>query len=453
MNTINHSNGVSVTNYIVVMLQIRAQPTAKMGAGTSPAAGSVRAMGLREHVSPLRFINFRWFFCGEVINTAGSSMSGLALAFAVLHISDSATALGLVAAAWTAPMVTLMLLGGAIADRLPRALVLRGCNLIQGLTQAVAAGLVLSGAAEIWHLIVLQLVSGTVFAVSYPAFHGMVPILLPTAERKSAYLLISQSESILSIAGPSVAGILVATVGPGWALAADAVTFLVAAAFLTAMRLPIGERPDRRASVIGDFTAGWAFARSLGWVIPVSSFALVFNALITAAIFVLGPVIADDTIGSDGWGFALSGQAVGVFLIAIVLARTTIRRPLVACLFGFTASALPMLVLATYVDTAALAIAFLVAGAGLGTINLAWSLTVQEKVPEEMLSRIMAIDGFFSFVAMPIGQLLVGPLAYAFGTRNVELACALLCVVACLIGATRPAIRNLRLNEPEPQPA
>lgn len=410
-------------------------------------------MGLRQHVSPLRVVNFRWFFFGEVINTAGSSMSGLALAFAVLHISDSATALGLVAAAWTAPMVTLMLLGGAIADRLPRAVVLRGCNLLQGVTQAVAAGLVLTDTAEIWHLVVLQLVSGTVFAVSYPAFHGMVPILLPPAERKSAYLLISQSESVFSIAGPSVAGVLVATVGPGWALGADALTFLLAAGFLTAMRLPIGERPDRQPSVVGDFAAGWSFARSLGWVLPVASCSLVFNALITAAIFVLGPTIANDTIGSDGWGFARSGEAIGIFVAAILLVRITIRRPLLACVYGFTMSALPMLVLATYVDTLALAIAFFAAGAGLGTINLAWSLTVQEKVPEEMLSRIMAIDGFFSFVAMPIGQLLVGPLAYAFGTRNVELGCVVLCLVVCLIGATRPAIRDLRLDEPAPAPA
>jgi MFS family permease len=403
-------------------------------------------MSLRSHASPLRIINFRRFFLGEVINTAGSSMSGVALAFAVLAISDSASALGLVAAAWTVPMVAFMLIGGALADRLPRALVLRGCNLAQGVVQGAAAALVLTDTAHIWQLVVLQFVSGTVFAVSYPAFHGMVPILLPPEERKSAYLLIGQSDSVLRMVGPATSGILVATIGPGWALGFDAATFFGAAAFLSLVRLPFGGRPERQTSVIGDFVVGWSFARALGWVIPVACCSLVFNALISGSIGVLGPVISENTIGSDGWGFARSGEAVGLFVAVFFLARVTIRRPLRVCVLGFTLNALPMLVLGTWMNTAALATAFFVAGAGLSTIGLAWNLTVQEKVPEDMLSRIMAIDGFFSFVAMPIGQILVGPLATAFGTRYVELGSVALCLLVCVVGVSRPAISNLRLD-------
>jgi MFS family permease len=405
-------------------------------------------MRLLGHATPLRVVNFRRFFCGELVNTAGSSMSGIALAFAVLHISDSATALGLVAAAWTVPMVAFMLIGGALADRLPRALVLRGCNLAQGVVQSVAAFLVLTDRAEVWHLVVLQLVSGTVFAVSYPAFHGMVPILLPPEERKAAYLLIGQSESLLRIAGPALAGVLVATAGPGWALAVDACTFFVAAGFLSLVRLPFGERPERRTSVIGDFVVGWSFARDLGWVLPVASCSLVFNALISGSIGVLGPVVADGTIGSSGWGLARSGEAVGLFVAVFFLARITIRRPLRACVLGFSVSALPMLLLGTWVTTAGLAVAFFVAGVGLSVLNLAWSLTVQEKVPEEMLSRVMSIDGFFSFVAMPIGQVLVGPMILLFSIRSVELGSVVLVVLVTVYGLTRPAINDLRLTGP-----
>jgi MFS family permease len=129
-------------------------------------------MALADRLGPLQHRNFRWFFCGETINTAGSSMSGIALSFAVPHIDNSPTALGWVVAAWTVPMVTFMMIGGALADRLPRALVLRGCNLIEGTTQIAAAILVLTGTADIWQLIVLQFIGGTAVAVSYPAFHG-----------------------------------------------------------------------------------------------------------------------------------------------------------------------------------------------------------------------------------------------------------------------------------------
>lgn len=403
-------------------------------------------MALRGVASPLRGSNFRWFFIGEMVNTAGSSMSGVALAFATLAISDSAGALGLVIAAWTVPMVGFMLIGGALADRLPRALVLRSGNLLQGLVQTAVAVLVLTGAAEVWHLVLLNLISGTVVAVTYPAFHGMVPILVPAEGRQAAYVLIGQSESLLYVAGPAVAGILVATVGPGWALAADASTYLVSAGFLVLVRIPFGDRPERQTSVLGDFKVGWRFARTLGWVIPASCCALIYNALTSGSISVLGPVIAKDTIGSQGWGIAQSGQAIGLFITGFVLARFSIRRPMHAIMLGFCSSAVPMMVLGTSVNTLLLAAAFLVSGVGSAVLNLAWSLTVQEKVPEEMLSRIMAIDGFFSFVAMPIGQLLVGPLVLLSNIRTVELGSVAIMVAVTAFALSIPAIANLRLT-------
>jgi MFS family permease len=401
-------------------------------------------------LSPLAAPAFRYFFIGQVVNRLGSSMAGVALAFAVLDIDDSASALGWVIAASSVPMVVFMLLGGAIADRLPRALVLRGCNLVQGIAQAITAALVLSGQAEIWHLIVLQAVAGTVFAVSYPAFLGMVPILLPMEERQPAFLLIGQATSAVGILGPAVSGLLVATAGPGWALGIDAVTYVVAAALLVLVRLPPGDRSKAKPSVIGDFVAGWAFARQLGWVIPAASCALVFNALVSGAINVLGPVIADDTIGSQGWGLARSAQALGVFVAAFFLAKVTVTAPMKVIMVAFVVWCVPMLVLGTHVEVWLLAASFVVAGAALSLLDLSWNLLVQEKVPEAMLSRIMAIDGFFSFVATPIGQLAVGPLALAFSAGSVQLGCFAVAVLVAAVALTRRTITDVRLTGAPP---
>jgi len=400
-------------------------------------------------LAPLGKRNFRRFFLGETINTAGSSMSGIALAFAVLQIDRSPTALGLIVAAWTVPMVTFMLLGGALSDRLPRTWVLRGCNLTQGITQLTMAVLLLTNSAHIWQLAVLRFISGTAAAVSYPAFQGMVPTLLPESERKAGFLLLSQSQSALTVIGPAAAGVLVATSGPGWALAIDAGTYLWAAYFLTLLRVPHRDRVEQKSSVLSDFTAGWAYASSLGWVIPVACCSLVFNALTSGSLDVLGPVIAQGTVGSDGLGYARGAEALGLFLFAFVLARVTLRRPLLACQFGFVTTAVPMLVLALWTHTVPLSAAFFIAGCGSALINLAWGLTVQEKVPEQMLSRIMAIDGFFSFVAMPIGQIVVGPLAHYLGVRSIELGAAGLCLLTFLVGATRGPIRDLHLHGPD----
>lgn len=404
-------------------------------------------MTFRSRLGPLRHVNFRRFFLGEVINTAGSSMAGIALAFAVLHIENSATTLGWVVAAWTIPMVAFMLIGGAVADRFPRAIVLRGCNVIQGIGQATAAALVLTDTAQIWHLVAIQFVSGTAFAASYPAFHGMVPILLREPDRKAAYLLLNQTESAVRILGPAVAGALIAVSSPGWGLAIDAATYLAAAWFLTRLELPMGARPDRQESVIGDFRAGWLLARRLGWVLPVAACSLVYNALTSGGLNVLGPAIANDTIGSSGWGIARGAEALGLFLSSFALARLAIHRPMIVIQVGFLTTALPMLALGLVVSTPTIAAAFFIVGCGMAALHLSWSLAVQEKVPEEMLSRIMAIDGFFSFVAMPIGQLAIGPVQQSIGSDRAELACAALVVLTFAVGVTRRPIRALRLGQ------
>ena len=107
-----------------------------------------------------------------------------------------------------------------------------------------------------------------------------------------------------------------------------------------------------------------------------------------------------------------------------------------------------MVALAFAAQVLPLSAAFVISGCGVCLISLAWNLTVQEKVPEAMLSRIMAIDGFFSFVAMPIGQVAVGPVSAWFGSQDVQLGAAAIVVVTFVIGATRPAIRRVRLHGP-----
>ncbi|MCL8025357.1 MFS transporter [Nocardioides bruguierae] len=402
--------------------------------------------------SPLRVPAFRWFFTAEVVSSIGSAGSGIALAFAVLEISGSPAAVGWVLAASTIPMVTLMLVGGAVADRWPRTLVLRGTNAVMFATQGLAAVLVLTGVAEIWHLVVLGLVNGTAEALGYPAFHGMIPVLLPAERRKAGYLLFSQASSATGIVGPALVGLVVATAGPGWAMAFDAATYLFAAVFLGLLRLPRSERAASRSSVLADVRAGWTYARELGWVIPVSSYSLVFNALIAGGIGVLGPVIAEGTIGSDGWGLARSAQAVGVIVFAWLLGRAFagrfLRRPLVACIVGFGVLGTPILALGLGGPLPVLMAAFLVAGGGSALIEVTWGLVVAEKVPEEMLSRIQSIDGFFSFVGMPVGQLVVGPLAVAIGTRDVELGLYALFLGVMVAGLLRPVLRRVELDEP-----
>ena len=142
-------------------------------------------------------------------------MAPVALAFAVLDLSDSPSALGRVLAAQSIPLVVFLLVGGVIADRFDRAWLLRITNIGAGLSQGAIAALVLTGTAELWHLICLAAVNGTLAAVSFPAMASVVPTLVPREQLQPANVLLSMQRATLAVVGPSTAAVLVVTVGPG----------------------------------------------------------------------------------------------------------------------------------------------------------------------------------------------------------------------------------------------
>ncbi len=197
----------------------------------------------KDSVAPLREKNFRWYFASRFVNTLGNMMAKVALAFAVLEITDSATALGQVLAAHTIPLVLFLLWGGVIADRFPRTLVLQVSNVASGLTQGAIALLVITGAAELWMVIVLSAANGLLSAMSFPALASLMPQLVQRDQLQRANALMSLVRGGLTIIGPTISALLVVTVGPGWALFVDALTWFASAALLLGVRIP--PPPDR----------------------------------------------------------------------------------------------------------------------------------------------------------------------------------------------------------------
>ena len=200
-------------------------------------------------LAPLGERDFRLYFASRIVNLLGALMAPVALAFAVLQISDSPTALGVVLAAHSIPMVIFLLAGGVLADRFGRTLVIQTANVVAGLSQGAIAALVITGQAEIWHVVVLTAVNGVAAAAALPALAGVLPQLVPRSQLQPANVLVSMAGGGLAVAGPTVSSLLVVGVGPGWALAVDAATYLGAAALLSRIALP---RPVRAAGSCGD---------------------------------------------------------------------------------------------------------------------------------------------------------------------------------------------------------
>ncbi|WP_340540477.1 MFS transporter [Nocardioides sp. GXZ039] len=400
-------------------------------------------MTWRESLAPLRERNFRFYFGARFVNTLGNAMASVALAFAVLEVTDDdPAALGYVLAAHTIPMVVLLLWGGVLADRFPRTLVMQVSNLTSAASQGLIAALVILGAAELWMLIALSAVHGVVSAAGMPAMAGIMPSLVPRSELQRANALMSLVRSGLVIVGPTISALLVVGVGPGWALAVDGLTWLLSAFLLGFVALPPRERSGT-TSTWTELREGWTFVRSTQWLWVVVLAFGALNAIHAGAWFTLGPLHAKDTIGEKGWGLVLSAEAIGLLAMTVVMLRVPLQRPLLWGMLGISLLGVPIFVLGAHPTLIVLIVATFVAGAGTEVFGMGWNLAMQENVPDEMLSRVSSYDMLGSFIAMPIGQLAIGPLAVAFGYADVLMVSGALYVVICLLALLSPAVRRL----------
>jgi MFS family permease len=396
-----------------------------------------------DSVAPLRERNFRWYFGSRFVNTLGNMMAGVALAFAVLEITDSATALGQVLAAATIPTVVFLLWGGVIADRFSRAMVLQVSSVVAGLTQAAVAVLVITDVAEIWMLVVLEAVHGLTAAVAFPAFASIMPQLVQRDQLQQANALMSLIRNGLMVVGPSISAGLVVTVGAGWALLIDALTWFVSAALLLGLRIPAPDAAATKPGMLHELREGWGYFRSVTWLwVVVVAFGFL-NAIHMGAIYTLGPALAKDTIGEQGWGLVLSAEAVGLLLMTVLLLRVRLQRPLLYGMLGISLLGVPMILLGAHPQLGLVMVAMFVAGAGTEIFGIGWNVAMQENIDDSMLSRAYSYDALGSWVAMPIGQVAYGPLGEAFGYRDVMVVSGVAYVAICLLTLLSRSVRDL----------
>jgi MFS family permease len=394
--------------------------------------------------APLRERNFAWYFTSRLSNTLGSMMAGIALTFAVLDLTDSASALGQVLAARTIPMVIFLLFGGVVADRFPRTLVLQLSNVSSALTQGLVAWLVISGRAELWMIVVLEVANGTVSAISFPAMASMVPQLVRREHLQPANALLSLSRGGLTVVGPSLGALIVVTVGSGWALAFDAFTWLLATAFLMPVRIPPRPPVEDSTNTWRELREGWSLFIGTTWLWVVVLAFGVLNAIHTGAWYTLGPALAEDTIGKQGWGFVLSAESVGLIAMTLILLRLNIKRPLLTGMLGCSLMSVPLVALGVAPHLVLLVVLTFVAGAGIELFSMGWNLAMQENIEDRMLSRAYSYDALGSFVAMPVGQLLYGSLGDALGYRDVLLWSGVLYAVIGLSTLASRSVRDLQ---------
>lgn len=251
--------------------------------------------------------------------------------------------------------------------------------------------------------------------------------------------------------GPAVAGVLVATVGSGAAIAIDAVTFGVSTVALLLLRVPALERPAEPTTFLADLREGWREFVSRTWLWVVTAHAALFLLLVMAPMMVLGPVVADRELGgADAWGFILASIGIGVILGSATASRLSPARPLsVSVLLFSIGCTLLAIVLGLPASTVAIAVVGFFCGMTEGLVEVVWITALQQRVTQTALARVSAYDTVGSFVFMPAGFALAGPAADAFGIRAVLFFAAGFALVSGVVVALLPSVRGLkRFEEP-----
>jgi len=404
-------------------------------------------MRLPTALAPLRDRPFRLLYAGQVVSLLGDGMAPVALAFAVLQVTGSASDLGWVLAARSGTMVSLLLIGGVIADRVKsRRLLMVAADVVRFLAQSLTAVLVLSRTAQLWELLALQIVYGAGMALFYPAITGLLPATVRPSVLQQANALRSMASSTGQVMGPAIAGVIVASASPGWALAADGLSFAVDAWFLA--RLP-AITAIRTAGGFGrQLLEGWRAFTSRTWVWTIVASASLGN-LLFAAVTVLGPVVAERRLGGPaGWGLAMAFVGVGSVAGGLLALRLRPAHPLRLAVPTVSLFCLPSLGLAAGWPLWPVAAACLLAGGGNAVFNVLWETALQRNVPGDLLSRVSSYDWFGSLAFQPVGQAVAGPVSGAIGIPLTLLASGVGIAVTTLPVLALPSVRNLGAAAP-----
>lgn len=399
---------------------------------------------LREH-------NFRLFFTGYSTSLLGSSMSAVALAFAVLDDGFGASGLGQVLAAVPATQLMFMLIGGVVADRFgPRRIMLAGDVVRCGAQSALAVAILVGGHPGLWLFIVLSAVRGLGEAFFNPGLSALVVRTVQRDRIGDANALLGTSQSIARVAGPALAGVLVAVTSPGVVVAIDAATYICSLVALSLLRT----REDvsqlsatRRPSMLRSLADGWSEFTSRRWLMAGTLQFTSINLVVWGPFLVLGPTLAHQhqpTSGAREWGVVMGGYGVGSILGGLLALGRRPSRPLVVATLSSIGYAVPCMLFALQAPTAVIAGGACLAGIG-STVSAALSDTATQLLtPVGVLARVRTFQTFGAFSLGPLALVLAGPIASHVGARAV-LAFGAAWAVACAAAVLAlPSVRTVR---------
>lgn len=403
---------------------------------------------------PLAERDYAFLTVGSLISLLGDGFFFVALAWQVYEISNVPTAMTAVGIAWTLPLLATVLLGGVLSDRYDRRLLMIGADLLRGVAIAVMGILSIMGVLELWQIVALMAVIGLGDAVFNPASVALVPDLLPDHLLPQANALQGTVRPLMGqLAGPALAGLVVAGVGPGAAFVVDATSFGFSAMAVAAIRHRSRreETPAGFRSALREIGEGIAFVRANAWI-----WATLVSAMLSLLVFIgprqtLVPFLIKNRLelGPEALGATFAAGGVGAIVCALIIGQVGLpRRRITAMYLAWSAGVALMAVYGVMTELWHALLASLAIHALFEFGQIIWTTLLQQRVPRAMLGRVSSLDWLVSIGLVPISYALTGPVAGALGATTTLVGAAMLGAV--LMGALLffPGVRDPEREPP-----
>lgn len=409
----------------------------------------------QELLEILALKHVRKLLAARLISNFGNGLSPIALAFGVLDLPGAtAKTLSLVVFSQMFPMVAFMLIGGVIADRFPKALMVGGSDIVLSLFVICNGVMFLTGTVSLTSLIIIGVISGFLHALWWPAMSALPTEIVDEDQLQSINSVVGISANVTNILGTVTGGIIVAAIGSGWAIVLDGFTFLLAGILVIQLR-SFGRRRETHEgspTVIQDLRAGWTEFSSRSWVVAVVLGYAVIAMLMESIFTVVGPTHAKEHLGGPKpWSWILASLTAGMLLAVFVTLKVKPKRPIyvgiiVQILVGIWWISLGWTEFIPFLLLGAFA-----AGFAMDFFMVLWMTTLQKQIPKESLSRVSSYDAFGSLILAPLGIVIAGPLVTKFGTYAVLQSYTVLFFIVLVMILSVKSVRRLANSEPEPQ--
>lgn len=423
---------------------------------------------LSERVPAIKVLHSKPFalvWVGQFISLVGDNMFRVALAWEVLLLTGSATAMGIVLIVGLIPTIVFLLIGGVIADRLPRRLIMLcsdSCRAVIVLCLAVLGWVHL---LQFWHLLLLSFIFGFGDSFFAPAYRSIQPELVEKEQLQSANALTSFGNMMSGLIGPTLGAICITLLGAPSAFAFDALSFLISAGCLLAIRIPasssvtiprVDTLPDTAKKQQGiqgmvvDVREGMRYVTGSTWLWATILIASVANITFFGPTAIAMPKLVYDVFKTGVWllGVLQTAVTIGALCATLLIAQIPHlrRRGLIAyAAMMLSGLALMLLGLGFPVQSEPIVavVAALLGGFGVSIFGVIWTTVLQELVPADKLGRVASIDMLGSYVLLPAGFALIGVLTDQFGPALLFAVGGTLTFVIAGLGLCIPGIRNL----------